>query len=199
MLLYLRDSLFKQVYVLPHWDRSCRSNFLPHPVTVSDTGPTSPSTDPISPGMNQGRWNGVVLLLGLSGKGWYKKKQSSSETRKTGEWQVSTMATCPAGERKSVYPWTSWVTWQLTQWSCGAENNIIHHRFSTISCPTQHHRFSTISCPTQSHIHRSIHFCWLLQQNNWNYSLKITFNKKSKSSNYPYLPCCYQSSLQLSP
>ena len=23
-----------QLYVLPHWDRSCRSNFLPHPVTV---------------------------------------------------------------------------------------------------------------------------------------------------------------------
>ena len=22
-------------YVLPHWDRCCRSNFLPHPVTVS--------------------------------------------------------------------------------------------------------------------------------------------------------------------
>ena len=24
----------RQLYVLPHWDRSCRSNFLPHPVTV---------------------------------------------------------------------------------------------------------------------------------------------------------------------
>ena len=26
--------LLRQLYVLPHWDRSCRSNVLPHPVTV---------------------------------------------------------------------------------------------------------------------------------------------------------------------
>ena len=26
--------LLRQLYVLPHWDRSCRPNFLPHPVTV---------------------------------------------------------------------------------------------------------------------------------------------------------------------
>ena len=26
--------LQRQFYVLPHWDRSCRSNFPPHPVTV---------------------------------------------------------------------------------------------------------------------------------------------------------------------
>ena len=26
--------LHRQLYMLPHWDRSCRSNFLPHPVTV---------------------------------------------------------------------------------------------------------------------------------------------------------------------
>ena len=26
--------LLRQFYVLPHWDTSCRSNFLPHPVTV---------------------------------------------------------------------------------------------------------------------------------------------------------------------
>ena len=26
--------LLRQVYVLPHWDRSCRSNFPSHPVTV---------------------------------------------------------------------------------------------------------------------------------------------------------------------
>ena len=26
--------LLRQFYVLPHWERSCRSNFLPHPVTV---------------------------------------------------------------------------------------------------------------------------------------------------------------------
>ena len=27
--------LFKQLYVLPHWKRSCRSNYLSHPVTVN--------------------------------------------------------------------------------------------------------------------------------------------------------------------
>ena len=32
-LVYLRNGS-AQFYVLPHWDRSCRSNFLPHPVTV---------------------------------------------------------------------------------------------------------------------------------------------------------------------
>ena len=26
--------LLRQFYMLPHWNRSCRSNFLPHPVTV---------------------------------------------------------------------------------------------------------------------------------------------------------------------
>ena len=29
-----RTDLLRQVHVLPHWDRSCRSNFLCHPVTV---------------------------------------------------------------------------------------------------------------------------------------------------------------------
>ena len=34
MLVYLRDGS-AQFYALPHWDRSGRSNFLPHPVTVN--------------------------------------------------------------------------------------------------------------------------------------------------------------------
>ena len=44
-----RMGLFRQVYMLPHWDRSCRSNFISHPVTVQyiDTGPTSPREDPV--------------------------------------------------------------------------------------------------------------------------------------------------------
>ena len=32
-LVYLRNGS-AQFYLLPHWDRSCRSNYLPHPVTV---------------------------------------------------------------------------------------------------------------------------------------------------------------------
>ena len=34
MLFISGMDLLRQFYVLPHWDRSCRSNFLPHPVTV---------------------------------------------------------------------------------------------------------------------------------------------------------------------
>ena len=44
MLVYLRDGSD-----LTHWDRS-QMNFQPHPVTVCDTGQTSPSVDPIMPG-----------------------------------------------------------------------------------------------------------------------------------------------------
>ena len=33
-LFFSGMGLLRQVYVLPHWDRSRRSNFLPHPVTV---------------------------------------------------------------------------------------------------------------------------------------------------------------------
>ena len=34
MLVYLRDGSARQMYVLPHSHRSCRSNFLTHQVTV---------------------------------------------------------------------------------------------------------------------------------------------------------------------
>ena len=34
MWVCLRDGSAQTIYVLPHWDRSCRSNFLPHPVTL---------------------------------------------------------------------------------------------------------------------------------------------------------------------
>ena len=38
--------LLRQLYVLPHWGRSCKSNFLSHPITVHCHYPASPSTDP---------------------------------------------------------------------------------------------------------------------------------------------------------
>ena len=41
------------MYVLPHWDRSCRSNYLTQS-QYTDTQPTSPSADPITPGTWQG-------------------------------------------------------------------------------------------------------------------------------------------------
>ena len=45
--------LLRQFDVLPHWDRSCRSNFPSHPVTVFwhwVNQSQTPSTDPITPG-----------------------------------------------------------------------------------------------------------------------------------------------------
>ena len=46
--------LLRQFYVLPHWDKSCRSNFPSHQSQYTDTRPTRPSTDPIMPGTWQG-------------------------------------------------------------------------------------------------------------------------------------------------
>ena len=43
----------RQVYALPHWDRSCSSN-LPFHSQHTDTCPTSPRGDPITPGVWQG-------------------------------------------------------------------------------------------------------------------------------------------------
>ena len=55
--------LFWQVYMLPHWDTSCRSNFLSHPFTNIDTRPTSPSL--IMPGI----WQGSHWSANFSGTG----------------------------------------------------------------------------------------------------------------------------------
>ena len=41
--------LLRQWEVLPYLDRNCRSNFLPQS-QYTDTGPTSLSADPITPG-----------------------------------------------------------------------------------------------------------------------------------------------------
>ena len=39
--------LRRQLYMLPRWDRNCRSNFVSQQSQYTDTGPTSPSADPI--------------------------------------------------------------------------------------------------------------------------------------------------------
>ena len=65
--------LRRQFYVLPHWDRSCRSNFPSHPVTVYRLGPTSPSADPIAPGAWQGsHWSAIFLSH------WYDETSEKS-------------------------------------------------------------------------------------------------------------------------
>ena len=38
----------RQVHVLPHWNRSCRSNLLFIQSQHTETGPTSPRTDPLN-------------------------------------------------------------------------------------------------------------------------------------------------------
>ena len=49
-LLYLRDGdLLGQLHMLPHRDKSDKSNFLSHTL-CTETRPTSPSTDPVTPG-----------------------------------------------------------------------------------------------------------------------------------------------------
>ena len=53
--------------MLPHWDRSCRSNFLPHAVTVYLHQAASPSADPITPGTWQGsHWSANFWVTGMT-------------------------------------------------------------------------------------------------------------------------------------
>ena len=57
--------LLWQIYALPHWDRSCRSN------SPTDTGPTSPSTDHITPGAWQdGHWTANFEVTLMT---WHRK------------------------------------------------------------------------------------------------------------------------------
>ena len=59
--------LLRQFYVLPHWDRSCRSNFPSHLVTVYWHWATSPSADPIMPGAWQGsHWSANFEVTGMT-------------------------------------------------------------------------------------------------------------------------------------
>ena len=56
MLVISGTDLLRQLYVLSHCDRSCRFNFLSHPLTVyrHRTNRPSPSIDPVMPGAWQG-------------------------------------------------------------------------------------------------------------------------------------------------
>ena len=63
MLVYLKDRS-AQFYVLPHWERSCRPNFLSHPVTVYWH---RANHDPITPGAWQGRrWSANFKVNGMT-------------------------------------------------------------------------------------------------------------------------------------
>ena len=51
---------------MPHWDRSCRSNFLPHPVTVYWHQADQSSADRITPGAWQGHWSANFWVTGMT-------------------------------------------------------------------------------------------------------------------------------------
>ena len=50
----LRTDILRQCNVLPHCDKSYRSNLLSYQSGYTDTSPTSPSTDTVVPGAWQG-------------------------------------------------------------------------------------------------------------------------------------------------
>ena len=57
-----RKDLFRQLCVLTHRDRSCRSNCLAQS-QYTDTGPTSRSADPLRPAARQPLYGSIVFLL----------------------------------------------------------------------------------------------------------------------------------------
>ena len=52
--VYISKRSGETMYLLPHQDRSYRSNLLSDSVRGTDTGPTSPSSDFTTPGVRQG-------------------------------------------------------------------------------------------------------------------------------------------------
>ena len=65
-----RADLFTWLCTSPHWGRECPSNLLFRPVCETDTGRTSPSTDPIAPGPWQGsRWIASFEVTGMTWHG----------------------------------------------------------------------------------------------------------------------------------
>ena len=68
--LYIsRTDLPRQLYVLPHWDKSCRSNCLTQS-QYTDFRPASPNDYPLMPGAWQsGRWSANVYVTGMTQPG----------------------------------------------------------------------------------------------------------------------------------
>ena len=91
MLMYLRDEYTQRIVMLPHWDRSCRWNMLSDPVP---TGPTSPSTDPVTPGA----WQGSHLSTKL------RHQHDSTWQKATGEIGVWTQVYSFRGGRLTMRP-----------------------------------------------------------------------------------------------
>ena len=59
--------LVRQFYVLPHWDRVADQTFYLTQSQYTDTGPTSPSDDPITPGAWQGsHWSAKFSVTGTT-------------------------------------------------------------------------------------------------------------------------------------
>ena len=86
-------------YVLPHWDRSYRSSFPSHP-QYTDTGPTSHSTDPITPGV----WQGGHWSANFSH--WYDPKKSRrmrDSNPESSALEADALTTRPLSQSEAAY------------------------------------------------------------------------------------------------
>ena len=79
-------ALHIQVFVRPHWDRSCRSNYLTQS-QCTETGPTSPSADPITHGAWQGsHWSASFEVTGIPQSGKIPHSENGNWTRVFFPW-----------------------------------------------------------------------------------------------------------------
>ena len=89
--------LLGQLYMLPHWDRSCRSHFLSHSVTVYRHQTKHPSADPMKQGAWLGdHWSPNVQVTGT----WVGVKNFGfTEKQKNIEQQGSMFVSCVCKRR----------------------------------------------------------------------------------------------------
>ena len=115
--------------LLPHWDRSCRSNSLPHQShRILDTGPTSPSADPITPGAWQGSHGDANFL-----SHWYdltRENPHGSSGNRTPDLSLSRGTLLPLGQRGDDWPWVS-----IQLWSASSISVWQHVRLSEQASP----------------------------------------------------------------
>ena len=76
VLVYLRKDLLRHLYVLPHWEIADWTFYLTQ-AQYTDTGPTSPSTDPISSGAWLGSHSGECQSLSH----WYDCRPGKKSPR----------------------------------------------------------------------------------------------------------------------
>ena len=76
MRVYLRDGSARTILRAAHWERSCNQTFCLIQSQHTDTGPTSPSTVPIMPGVWQGsHWSAKFYVTGMT---WASKNPDTN-------------------------------------------------------------------------------------------------------------------------